>query len=263
MPEADTALHDYLEDTKIIHGDTLTDDAHQLIDPLIHYNESWWGISLLYSLKQDVRLHLDDELASYNLGYAITSIPRVYYLLTRSGNKLTTAVRADDDLIIQQTPIGSDVNNIVATTLMSVLDPEHNWEPARMSTLRLPHTALRAIGNKPLSGEKQERERQIAGIKKAFADLELSPELADQYVDILSGEMSARAEVLHSSDNSHVSRDALSLGFYVDRGVVVMSPERRGRTVWVTMEGGSMGAVAGGLGRLGSVGERGRLGLRR
>ncbi|TQC47031.1 hypothetical protein EEB14_22945 [Rhodococcus sp. WS4] len=228
-PGFEDTVIEQLTATGFITGpDTLSDGAKALLEPLTAYEEAYTGVILLHNERQPVQLDIDDQWMEF-LKNSLTDLPRVYFLVARSGNVLSVAVRAGEQIDLSQRTIpGGPFAPVAATVILDIGDPQHEWKPLKIAPVMILQALVeKAPVRRPNSdvdepavtkGYRAQADRFIAAVRGEG----LSPSTATTLRTLLTYDHVAQTHVVHSNGpRKLLSEGAATIDYFHDRGVSV------------------------------------------
>lgn len=250
-------------------GTSLTPLAASLVEPLGATEQSYWGTITLHNQRQPIALEVDDHwmpLIGEALRTAALSGPRVYFLITRTGPIMTTAVRAADQFTLAHHNLtGVPFHQAAATFINELADPSGAWRPAPITATALPYTALEGAPARGYPADATEERkaayrRYVSSWTSTLSD-RLSPQAIATLNTLLTADHVAAASILYTHSPELLTTDhSVTLDFFHQVGTVVTHPRTiADGTVWKHLAPGTTAALSDALQALPSTPQSARM----
>lgn len=230
----------------------LTPEARNLFRGLYEYDFAYWGALLLHNEKEPFQLEMDQELIDIGLGRAIPDTPRVYWQVSYSNGVITIAMRAGDNITINQMSTSEEtLDASLATAILTVINPVDVWPAAQFTTVKIPFDALEKVPAYDASGRLYDKATSVRMIKTELAREGLPYDVISRFTQLIEAEKLAETEVLCTNRSKSSSSNFFTIEFVHRVGMVLShtSTDINGDPV-IVQEGASVRAIGNELKKL-------------
>lgn len=231
----------------------LTPEARKLFRGLYEYDFAYWGALLLHNEKEPFQLEMDQELIDIGLGRAIPDTPRVYWQVSYSNGIITIAMRAGDNITINQmSTTNENLDNALATAILSVINPMDIWPPAQFTTIKVPFDAVEKVPAYDANGRIYDKATSVRMIKTELARNGVPHDVISRFTQLIESEKLAETEILcTSSKTNRSSSNFFTIEFVHRVGMVLshISTDINGDPI-IVQEGATLRAIGNELKKL-------------
>lgn len=231
--------------------DQLTPDARNLFQGLYEYDFAYWGVLLLHNERQPFQIEMDQELIDIGLGRSIPDTPRVHWQVSYSGGIITVAMRAGDNVTLNQvktSPENLDVS--LTSAILSVINPLKVWPPAQFTTVKVPFEAVEKVPAYDSAGRIFDKATSARMMKVELARNGVDHNTISRFTQLIEAEKLAETEVLCTTSRG-TSSSFFTVEFVHRVGMVLshVGSDIEGNPV-IVQEGASERALASELRKL-------------
>lgn len=195
----------------------ITKEASHLFSGLTGFDERWWGTLILTNERQPLSVDLPEDMMG--IAESISDTPKVYWMVSRVDNDLVLILRAGYNISISRYVNRTEYSD-VAKAILSIINPNNEWNPARFDPIRVPTAAVSKVTKFRLSEDPELSQMVLDLVRKNLTSYHMNPKVIKNFVDFYSADNLAMTTISHSTSLTNISDKACAVSFIYNVGMV-------------------------------------------